>query len=126
MVDSSTAALAALKQRSLSDPRCPVRRALGLVEGKWRLLLIGHLLGGTRRYGELRGLIPDISEKMLIQELRALEAEGVVRRVQYAEVPPRVEYSLTDAGRDLERVIGSLLQWGLAHPPVGAVQRENG
>lgn len=113
------APLAALQQRSLSDPRCPVRRALGLVEGKWRLLLIGHLLGGTRRYGELRGLIPDISEKMLIQELRALEAEGVVQRVQYAEVPPRVEYSLTEAGRGLEQVIGALLSWGLAHPPLG-------
>ncbi len=116
---SDSDALALLDYRSTTSANCPITRALHIIGGKWRLLLVGQLMVSMRRYGELKSLIPEISEKMLIQELRALEAEGLVVRTQYAEVPPRVEYSLTEAGRALERVIAELLRWGLAHPPTG-------
>lgn len=78
---------------------CPVRKSLEMIGGKWKLLIIKNLEDGTKRYGELRRLIPDISEKMLIQELKNLTLSGILSKKSYNEVPPKVEYTLTDNGK---------------------------
>ena len=79
-------------------PRCPIRTTLELVGGKWKLLILFQLHGTSLRLSRLRASIPDISEKMLIQELKVLADSGLVHRNNFGEVPPRVEYSLTDKG----------------------------
>lgn len=92
---------------------CPVRTSLNVLGGKWKLLIISYLLDEPRRYGELRRLIPEITEKMLIQELRDLETDGIVSRTVQQTVPPRVDYSLAEHGRRVEPVFMALLGWGL-------------
>ncbi len=89
-----------------------MERALGVIGGKWTLLVIRDLLGGTRRFGELRRSLVGISPKTLTDRLRDLERHGIVERRMYAEIPPRVEYTLTDRGRTLEPIIASLAAWG--------------
>ena len=97
------------------DGSCPVTRALVALDGKWTILVVRDLLGGTKRFGELRRSLDGISPKTLTDRLRGLEAHGLVERRIYAEVPPRVECSLTDAGRTLEPVLVALSRWGRAH-----------
>ena len=97
------------------DGSCPVTRALVALDGKWTILVVRDLLGGTKRFGELRRSLDGISPKTLTDRLRGLEAHGLVERRIYAEVPPRVENSLTDAGRTLEPVLVALSRWGRAH-----------
>jgi DNA-binding HxlR family transcriptional regulator len=91
---------------------CPVQTAVDIIGGKWNILIIYHLLSGTRRFGELRRLVPGITQKMLTQQLRGLEDESIVRRKVYPEVPPKVEYSLTALGKSLEPVFTLLCAWG--------------
>lgn len=91
---------------------CPVRTTLNVLGGKWKLLILSYLLQGTHRYGELRRLMPEITEKMLIQELREMEQDGIVRRVVYQQVPPKVEYTLTEHGQRVQPLLNSLLDWG--------------
>lgn len=93
-------------------PACPVETTLTLIGSKWKVLIIRELLGGTRRFGELRRGVGDVSQKVLTSQLRAMEADGLVRREVFAEVPPRVEYSLTPLGRSLAPVIDALRVWG--------------
>ena len=100
-------------QYPIGHSACPVRRALNLIGSRWKVLLIQHLSGGTRRYGELKRLIPDISEKMLINELKELVGFGLVDKQAYPEIPPRVEYSLTDKGRQALPVVASIVAFGL-------------
>ena len=89
-----------------------VAAAMEVLEGRWKLILLFHLFGGqVRRYSELEKSIPGISQKMLAQQLRALEADGLVRRTVYPEVPPKVEYQLTDWGQALCPVLDALLSW---------------
>jgi DNA-binding HxlR family transcriptional regulator len=97
------------------NDRCPYKAALDVVGGRWKGLLIWRLSVEPLRTGELRKLIPDITQKMLTQQLRALENEGVVARTVYPEVPPKVVYRLTDYGRSVVPVVMGLTEWGNAH-----------
>ena len=94
------------------DPDCPVTRAMGVLGGKWKLFIVHSLMSGTKRFGELRRLLPGVTQQMLTAQLRELEADGVVKRKVYPQVPPKVEYSLTALGRDLEHLVRSLAEWG--------------
>ncbi|MFC7692569.1 winged helix-turn-helix transcriptional regulator [Paeniroseomonas aquatica] len=86
--------------------------AIGMLEGRWKLEILFHLFGGqVRRFSELERAIPAVSQKMLIQQLRQLEQDGIVARRVYPEVPPRVEYWLTDWGQSLCPALDALLQW---------------
>jgi DNA-binding HxlR family transcriptional regulator len=105
----------AVRYGAASVPRdliCPVRTTLNLLGGKWKLLILASLLDGARRYGELRRLMPEITEKMLIQELRELEADGLVLRTVHQQVPPKVEYALVGPGEQVRPVLQALLGWG--------------
>lgn len=95
--------------------RCPVDAVLEVIGGKWKMLLVWTLVQRPHRYGALRRALPHISEKMLIQQLRQLEADGLVHREQFPEVPPRVEYSLTARGRTLTPILSQLSDWGRTH-----------
>ncbi|MFF4733564.1 winged helix-turn-helix transcriptional regulator [Streptomyces mirabilis] len=89
-----------------------VEHALGILRGRWKLLIIHHLLvRRPRRFSDLERAIPDVTQKMLIQQLRALESDGVVRRIVYDEVPPHVEYELTSAGAELATALYALHDW---------------
>jgi DNA-binding HxlR family transcriptional regulator len=95
---------------------CPVEVTLDLIGGKWKPLILWHLKErDVLRNGELKRLIPAITQKMLTQQLRQLEADGLVQREQYPEVPPRVEYSLTPYGRELQAMLDLFCDWGAAH-----------
>jgi len=94
---------------------CGLDAALAVVSGKWKLLILYYLAHQTRRYGELRRCIRDVSDKVLIQHLKELEADGVVERVDHKEIPPRVDYSLTSFGVSLARSLAPLCAWGEAH-----------
>jgi len=98
------------------DGSCPVTRAVGVLDGRWTVLVIRDLLGGTRRFSELRRSLATVSPKTLTDRLRHLEHAGLVRREVYAEVPPRVEYSLTPAGHALEPVLQAIADWGRTLP----------
>jgi DNA-binding HxlR family transcriptional regulator len=90
---------------------CPVEALVDVIGGKWKMPILSLLFQGTRRFGELRQQLPGVTERMLTMQLRELEASGIVQRKVYAEVPPKVEYSLTDLGRSLEPVIQVMLSW---------------
>ncbi len=94
---------------------CPVTRLIGVIGGRWKILLLWQLGDGSQRYGQLRRRIDGISERMLVQQLRALEADGMVSRTQYPEVPPRVEYALTERGRSFMPLLRDLADWSVAH-----------
>jgi DNA-binding HxlR family transcriptional regulator len=94
------------------DESCPVARAVNALDGKWTMLIIRDLLGGVRRFSELRASLAGISPKTLTDRLRELEANGLVTRTIYAEIPPRVEYRLTDTGQRLKPVVDALAVWG--------------
>ncbi len=91
---------------------CPVEITMGLIGDKWKILIIRDLLTGTKRFGELRKSLTGISQKVLTNNLRDMEKSGLVHREVFAEVPPRVEYSLTDTGWSLKPVLDSMVQWG--------------
>ena len=91
---------------------CPVDVTLSVIGGKWKLLIYDQLHRGVTRFGQLKRAIPRITQTMLTQQLRELEQDGIVTRTIYAEIPPRVEYALTDFGRTLECVIAVMCQWG--------------
>ncbi len=93
-------------------PACPVETTLTLIGDKWKVLILRDLMSGTKRFGELKKSIGSVSQKVLTAQLRAMEQSGLVHREVYAEVPPRVEYSLTKLGRSLSPVLDSMRVWG--------------
>ncbi len=93
-------------------PACPVETTLTLIGDKWKVLILRDLMPGTKRFGELKKSIGSVSQKVLTAQLRAMEESGLVHREVYAEVPPRVEYSLTELGRSLKPILDSMHVWG--------------
>jgi DNA-binding HxlR family transcriptional regulator len=91
---------------------CPVNATLNVIGGRWKILVIYHLADGIARFNELQRAVPGISKRVLAQQLRQLERDGIVARRVYDQSPPRVEYSLTDFGRTLEPVMERLCEWG--------------
>lgn len=97
------------------DTHCPAEFTLSMIGGRWKIPLIFHLLGGAKRFSALARALGGVSQKVLAQQLREMERDGLVERKIYAEVPPRVEYSLTPLGRSLKPVVDSMCRWGVAH-----------
>jgi DNA-binding HxlR family transcriptional regulator len=103
---------------------CGLEAALDVIGGKWKVLILWQLRPQSRRFGELKRLVPGISEKMLIQQLREMEADEIVHRKVYYEIPPKVEYSLTKFGVSLAEAITPLCEWGSKHMKrIGATHR---
>jgi DNA-binding HxlR family transcriptional regulator len=96
-------------------PACPVVVTVNLIGNKWKILILRDLLSGTKRFGELRRSVTGISQKVLTDNLRALEEDGIIVRKIFAEIPPRVEYSLSELGDSLYPVINVLAEWGTAY-----------
>lgn len=93
--------------------QCSMELTLDLIGGKWKSLILWHLGENTLRFSELKRTLPQITQKMLTQQLRDLEMDGLVHRYIYTQIPPKVEYSLTDAGKSLLPILATLCQWGL-------------
>lgn len=99
-----------------TDFHCPVEATLDVIGGKWKVVILFHLThDGTHRFAALRRKIPGVSERMLTQQLRELEDDGIVHREVFAEVPPKVEYSLTDYGKTLRPITEVMCEWGRRH-----------
>lgn len=98
-----------------SGLNCPVDSTLRLIGGKYKALILWHLIGGTLRHGELSKLIPQATPKMLTQQLRELESDRLLSRRVYPVVPPKVEYSLTDFGRSLQGILQAMYDWGAGY-----------
>lgn len=96
-------------------PACPVETTLVLIGSKWKVLIIRDLMHGTKRFGELKKSIGQISQKVLTAQLREMEDQGLVSRKVYAEVPPRVEYTLTETGHSLKPILDSMWAWGASY-----------
>lgn len=103
---------------------CPVNLTADVIGGKWKPLVIYYLEEGTHRFGELQKLIPGMTKKMLTQHLRELERDGVINRKVYAEVPPKVEYSLTRHGESLKPILKLMSAWGSKHRERYGVPKE--
>ncbi|MFD0894263.1 helix-turn-helix transcriptional regulator [Luteolibacter ambystomatis] len=103
----------------MKHDQCPVMRTLEVMGGKWKPIILHYLDEGPRRTGELGRLIPQASGKMLTQQLRELERDGIVRRKIYREVPPKVEYSLTPRGESLRPIIRAMCEWAKVNPREG-------
>ncbi|WP_054893431.1 MULTISPECIES: helix-turn-helix domain-containing protein [unclassified Pseudomonas] len=94
---------------------CPVTFTVDVIGGKWKSLILFHLMSGTKRFNELRRLMPEVTQRMLTLQLRELETDRVIHREIYREVPPKVEYSLTELGSTLVPLISAMREWGATH-----------
>ncbi|WP_316149747.1 helix-turn-helix domain-containing protein [Cupriavidus sp. BIC8F] len=103
---------------------CPVTFTVDVIGGKWKSLILFHLMSGTRRFNELRRLMPEVTQRMLTLQLRELEADNIITREIYREVPPKVEYSLTALGLTLVPLISAMRDWGAAHEQVIVARRQ--
>lgn len=101
-----------MNEKTKELPACPVETTLTLIGNKWKVLIIRDLLQGTKRFGELKKSIGSVSQKVLTSQLRAMEEDGLIHREVYAEVPPRVEYSLTELGWSLKPILDAMVSWG--------------
>lgn len=101
-----------LHEMSDALPACPVETTLTLISDKWKVLILRDLLMGTKRFGELKKSLGGVSQKVLTSQLRQMEASGLLTRKVYAEVPPRVEYTLTELGYSLQPVLEAMRDWG--------------
>ena len=95
--------------------RCPVEACLEVIGGKWKGVILFHLLGGKKRFNELQRLLPNVTQRILVRQLRELEADRIVVRTVYPEVPPKVEYSLSGSGVTLEPILRMLREWGVKY-----------
>jgi DNA-binding HxlR family transcriptional regulator len=120
------------KNRDYSQPHdrlredCPVKAAIDVIRGRWKPSLLYELSQGTKRYGDLQCALPEITAQVLTVQLRQLEADGVVRRTVYPEIPARVEYALTDLGQQLSTVMDELEVWGARYMQAQKKQRNDG
>ena len=113
------------EQKSVKDlPACPVETTLTLIGDKWKVLILRDLLPGTKRFGELKKSIGSVSQKVLTAQLRDMEENGLVNRKVYAEVPPRVEYTLTETGYSLKPILDSMVVWGTNYQKKNTPQEE--
>ena len=96
-------------------PACPVETTLTLISDKWKVLILRELMGGTQRFGQLKKSIGSVSQKVLTAQLRDMEDKGLLTRKVYAEVPPRVEYTLTELGYSLKPILDAMWTWGEAY-----------
>ena len=103
------------RHTSYELPACPVEATLELIGGKWKGIILFYLLNGRLRFSELKRQIGCVTQRMLTKQLRELERTGLVNRIVYAEVPPRVEYELTKEGKSLKPILNSLKKWGETH-----------
>ncbi len=99
------------KQRHKQYPDCPIEAALDVIGGKWKSILLFRIVEDTRRFNELRRLIPKVTQRTLTNQLRELERDGLIHRKIYAEVPPKVEYSATELGQSLQPVLKAISHW---------------
>ncbi len=97
------------------NPDCPYEVALNIIGGKWKGFIIFHLWNSTRRFSELQRLIPNVTQRMLTKQLRELEGYKIIKRTVYSEVPPRVEYSLTETGTSIKPVLEAIEKWGIKY-----------
>lgn len=104
-----------MEEQKKELPGCPVETTLTLIGDKWKVLILRDLLPGTKRFGELKKSIGNVSQKVLTAQLRAMEDSGLLTRTVYAEVPPRVEYSLTELGKSLKPILDAMQNWGEAY-----------
>jgi len=93
-------------------PNCPVEQALGLIGGKWKGIILYHLMDEKKRFGELKKFMPSVTQRMLTKQLRELESDGLIHREVYKVVPPKVEYSLTEKAEPVKPIIMALRDWG--------------
>ena len=96
-------------------PACPVETTLMLISNRWNVLILRDLMEGTKRFGELKKSLGNIPQKVLTANLRAMEENGLLIRTVYAQVPPKVEYTLTDTGYSLKPVLDAMVQWGIKY-----------
>lgn len=112
-------------KRLVENPKktisCEVEATLQIIGGRWKVLIIRELLLGVRRFGELQRALPGVTQKMLTQQLREMEQDGIVHRKVYAEVPPKVEYSLTSLGESLQPILEAMHEWGAKQLSVSSV-----
>lgn len=101
-----------MNEKTKELPACPVETTLTLIGDKWKVLILRDLMPGTKRFGELKKSIDTVSQKVLTAQLRDMEENGLVHREVYAEVPPRVEYSLTELGQSLKPILDAMWNWG--------------
>ncbi len=94
---------------------CPVEATLMVIGGRWKVLILRELMTGPKRFGQLHRALDGITQKMLTQQLREMERSGIVTRTVYPQIPPRVEYALTERGRSLRRVLAAMHRWALRH-----------
>jgi DNA-binding HxlR family transcriptional regulator len=99
------------KQRHTEYPDCPIEAALDVIGGKWKSIILFRIMEDTRRFNELRRLIPKVTQRTLTNQLRELERDGLIKRKIYAEVPPKVEYSATELGQSLQPVLEAISHW---------------
>lgn len=111
-------------KRLNSKSGCAVEVTLSVMGGSWKPIVLFHLLHGTKRFSELARAIPNVTQRMLTLQLRELEEAGIVARTVYAEVPPRVDYALTDMGRSLEPVLTAMRDWGLGYSQTQGEEQE--
>lgn len=101
-----------IKSFDCNNYNCTVELTLAVIGGKWKGVVLFYLLGGSKRFNELRRLLPDVTQRMLTLQLRELEDDGLITRTVYAQVPPKVEYSLTDFGETLQPILYLMRDWG--------------